>query len=294
MMLILTNRCNQRCKFCAVRKENEGFFDLELDRIEIFLKKYKARLNDIHLMGGEPTLYPHFKDLLEIFPKYELDNIVLVSNGHSLNDAQWVSYLIQHNVTQFILSFHDTDEDILSLQTGNKNSFRNINNAISTILSVGGNVKVNVVITALNYNRIREISEYLYSIGIRTINFSFVIPPVHIKYDFDSLIPRYTEMYPYLEDALDYLESNDVIYNIQYIPYCILKKHRDKRMSSYVDEFYCVDYNQRGYSHPNDCTDHISVKAESCSICSYNDKCLGVFKDYVARLGWGEFKPVVV
>lgn len=64
--LSLNNYCNKRCKYCYMSavKEDLGNY-LSMEDFELLLEKMvKARVLQIALGGGEPTLHPHFPEIL--------------------------------------------------------------------------------------------------------------------------------------------------------------------------------------------------------------------------------------
>lgn len=79
MNLILTNQCNNNCSFCFAKKfktEKEQW--MTLDEI----KKKTASLPrgaKVSLLGGEPTLHPQIKEILEYLVSSNLE-ILVISN----------------------------------------------------------------------------------------------------------------------------------------------------------------------------------------------------------------------
>lgn len=70
--LLVTNFCNQQCSYCfaqenmAIRKQKE----ITLKNFSLLTKLYqKNHLEQIKLLGGEPTLHSQFIDILEIANK---------------------------------------------------------------------------------------------------------------------------------------------------------------------------------------------------------------------------------
>ncbi len=84
--LLITNYCNQNCPFCFARKEmNNSFLQKEmsitkLKRIFKEINKDKIKRPTIKLLGGEPTLYKHLPELLELSKKYH-NKVQIFTNG---------------------------------------------------------------------------------------------------------------------------------------------------------------------------------------------------------------------
>ncbi len=84
---IPTNRCNANCSFCSCAGRDKALeldFDRSKNAIELFasLGTRAATITG----GGEPTLYPHFDSLIDVFIKNGIE-VGLVTNG--LNASCW-------------------------------------------------------------------------------------------------------------------------------------------------------------------------------------------------------------
>lgn len=68
--LYLTHRCDRGCPFCFARKvlKDSNNIDeiLTLDEITQFIDHYGHEAGGVGLLGGEPFLYPHFDELINL------------------------------------------------------------------------------------------------------------------------------------------------------------------------------------------------------------------------------------
>lgn len=82
--IILTYKCNLKCSYCFanefVNKSNE---EITIDNFKLaleFIKKDGSK--KLGLIGGEPTLHPDFKEILNILKKDKsIENVVIYTNG---------------------------------------------------------------------------------------------------------------------------------------------------------------------------------------------------------------------
>lgn len=90
----LTSRCNFNCAFCYKRSTAKGN-DISFDLLREFKHSVVGKVKEIRLMGGEPTIYPHFQDVVcdlskdfllsivtngSVLHKYSLDTIKKIDN----------------------------------------------------------------------------------------------------------------------------------------------------------------------------------------------------------------------
>ena len=93
VQLIISNRCNHRCNFCAYRDpdytSNQRFVEQDI----MPLSKIKQVITDCHKMGvkciqltggGEPSVHPDYEDVLYHLIKTEMP-FAVVTNGSDMN-----------------------------------------------------------------------------------------------------------------------------------------------------------------------------------------------------------------
>lgn len=82
--LILTQTCNKNCSYCFARQfrfdKDTKTSEMSLETISSILDKLQEdKINNVSLLGGEPTEHPQFEDILNlcIFRKFK---VLLISN----------------------------------------------------------------------------------------------------------------------------------------------------------------------------------------------------------------------
>lgn len=148
MYLQLTERCNMRCGHCCMNATTKGedmSWDVFLDAIEL-CDEY------LTLGGGEPTLWIHFKDMIDYFDEklwYNnyIYNILMITNGTKYrNIFKYINLMEKFNEfttdekLSIYLSYNDGYHDdskihpkILNYFLHKKDNFRTVN----TIYKVG-------------------------------------------------------------------------------------------------------------------------------------------------------------
>jgi organic radical activating enzyme len=121
MNLILTSICNKKCSFCFADGKGEPN-ELSLDQISIILDK-SSPSEDIKLLGGEPTLYSKFPQLLELC-KTKPNTTVLISNffiyKQEVKDA--ILDFQKEKSLKFLINVSETTEKQYDLVIGNMKS----------------------------------------------------------------------------------------------------------------------------------------------------------------------------
>lgn len=84
--VLITNRCNLNCPYCFFadeleRNDNTNKAEMSISDFEYVADFFvKSGVNEISLLGGEPTLHSQFKQVIDIAIDRNL-KIVLKSNG---------------------------------------------------------------------------------------------------------------------------------------------------------------------------------------------------------------------
>ena len=89
--IFLTRKCNLKCQYCFadefVNKENEEFTIENFKKVVEFIKSDGTE--KLGLIGGEPTIYSHFKEAIEILNADEkIKTVAVYTNGLNL-DQYW-------------------------------------------------------------------------------------------------------------------------------------------------------------------------------------------------------------
>lgn len=160
--LMLTERCNLRCRHCYLGEAGEQ--ELPLPDVLNLLKEFQEMQGlRVLLSGGEPLLYSRWQELNERLPELEL-RLVLLSNGLLLTDA----VIRELNVQEVQLSL-DGLEAGHELIRGQGTWARTV--ARLEALQVAGiDVSVATMIHRGNVDELEKMSRWLQELGIREWN----------------------------------------------------------------------------------------------------------------------------
>ena len=79
--LELTSKCNQNCLHCFMGKDLNAYEPYSFEDICAFIgTMHRLGISQLILTGGEPTLHPEFKEILEYAALYDI-NLTLLTNG---------------------------------------------------------------------------------------------------------------------------------------------------------------------------------------------------------------------
>ena len=146
----ITERCNYNCLHCFHAADNERHRE-EFSKEEAFRMLEEAArcgITGIRLTGGEPTLYPHFREVVEEIGKQGLFLNTLVTNGALLN-TELIDFVKElHPNFRIVLSFDGIGtHDWLRQHEGSEEQ---VKKAIAACKKAGLNVKINMNVNRRN------------------------------------------------------------------------------------------------------------------------------------------------
>lgn len=116
--LVLTDLCNFNCPYCqGVREDCKGVQSLDAVFNVIDLWCNEKPLKNIRFTGGEPTLYPHIKDVVSYAKKKGIERIAISTNGS--NKLSLYKELIDLGVNDFSISLDACCESFGKKMCGN-------------------------------------------------------------------------------------------------------------------------------------------------------------------------------
>lgn len=219
---LTTNRsCNNQCSWCY--SQNAALSELLFHDAEKVVDTLAAAgINKIVLIGGEPTIYPHFEELL----KYIFDrriSIGVVSNGIKFKDKNFVSRAANLGLTNVNISLKGVTETEYWINTGNKNGFKDMLLGYNNLIQEGISVILSYVIIDENTDRIDQLLKLAQKEKISKILFQFVKPVVSINNS--SEIMNFLQMGNVTNYIYDVFEKTNISYIIEVsFPFCYINE----------------------------------------------------------------------
>lgn len=259
--LFITHQCNANCVMCPQPPKKDEYSLLDTNKkILEYLSKEPIKM--IGITGGEPTLKKN--DLLELtrlaYKHYQSTHINLLTNGKKLSDFHYAKELALSNPNiTFCISFpSDNIEDFNEIMKAD--IYADVLKAIQNLAILRQSIELRIVILKQNYQRLQEISQFIYR------NFPFVY---HIAFmgmevtghAFDNIDDINIEPSLYNDNllhAVQFLHQRDMHVSVYNIPFCLV----DKRLWKFVKN--SISKWKQSYN-------------PECSLCSKKSTCSGIF-----------------
>jgi len=284
-LIRVNGHCNMSCAFCFVDR-SVGDYDTDQLRGEI---DRMAREGTRHLVlsGGEPTLHPDLPELIRHGRATgAFDVIEMQSNGVRCADFDYSRDLVEAGLTRATFSLHSVDPAHSDSITRLPRAFGKTMQAIHNFRKLGIVTQIAHVITKDNYKELPQTVRFLrkeFPAEGGELSLCLAIAQGISDLVFQWVIPTFTEIRPYVREALDYcLETNlgfgGMIGQGGYPP-CMLDgdlRYYDRVLDKV---FKSEDASDQFY------------KPERCRECSFDPYCLGPRRSYVEHYGDAEIRP---
>ncbi len=169
--ITLNRDCNMRCPWCYAKGteyKKVSSMSLELAKSLVLLVK-SQRVNQINLIGGEPTLWPSLIEL-NMFCKQNGMRTVLVTNGTRFaSNSFWKEYSEFPN-SRIGISIKGYSQESYKISTG-MNNFSTTVKGIKRAMTLE-NVGLSIVYTGEKRDDIVELAKFCKDLGAKSINIS--------------------------------------------------------------------------------------------------------------------------
>jgi radical SAM protein with 4Fe4S-binding SPASM domain len=128
-------RCNFSCPYCYVPQASNYRDELTPAEIKDIILQAKALgARKIIILGGEPTIYPHLKEIIHFICEQDLE-AELFTNGTGV-DETLASFFHTHKV-RVVLKMNTFDPDLQDKLSGKKGAYAIIHSALERLKEAG-------------------------------------------------------------------------------------------------------------------------------------------------------------
>ena len=189
--------CNLNCKMCYVRlsreeMEAQGRLRTAEEWISVAKEMKEAGVLFLLLTGGEPLLYPGFK---ELFVELKKMGMVLTTNTNgTMIDEEWADFFAENKPRRINITLYGSSEETYRELCRSEQGFAKVMNGIHLLKERDVDVKIAVSATKANEKDILDIVEIGRQLNLPVAVDTYMMPAVrerNLPYDFQArLHPR--------------------------------------------------------------------------------------------------------
>lgn len=216
-----TNRtCNNNCKWCYAQKTLNRKNVMDIEKAKRLLNELKERnLKRVILIGGEPTIYPNFIELI----KYIHENGIRVSvatNGRKFSDENFAKKVLEAGIDGIDISLKAISEEEYVENTNSKGLMEMLK-GYKNLKKLGFRPTVSYVIVNNDYKKFDELVCFLERFDISPVSIQFVKPVLNSS----EKIMDLKDMGDYVEVIYNRLNETNIDYYLEIsFPLCLINE----------------------------------------------------------------------
>lgn len=178
----LSPLCNFQCKMCYIRATGENLMaqgkklKLWTDWLELARQCKDAGTLYLLLTGGEPFLYPHFRELLSELT--QMGFVIYINSNGSCIDADTIQWLKENPPARVNITLYGCSPETYGRVCGNKSGYQKAINAIRLLRKTGIAVTINASMIPENIEDLNGIIRFGKEHDLNTRVATYMFPPV--------------------------------------------------------------------------------------------------------------------
>lgn len=282
--------CNNHCLFCVQGRKRCQYQDQSFSQIQNVLYQARLQCQEVVFTGGEVTIREDLFALVR-YAKFLGYKVHIQSNGRRFFYPDFCKRMVDSGVLNFTLAIHGHNQKVHDYLTGVKGSFTQTLFGIKNLVKLGVNVFTNTVITKTNYQYLPNLADLCIELGVKEYQLSFPHILGSALENQEEIIPRKSEVAPYLYKAINKGRLSNSLPKTEAIPYCFLNN-----FIQYIGD--SIAPQTKVFDNDSFCdftwwkVNQGKVKGLKCKECKYEETCEGPWREYVDLFGWEEFIPI--
>lgn len=184
--------CNLNCKMCYVRltkqeMEAQGRMRTLEEWMDIGRQMKNGGVLFLLLTGGEPLLYPDFKELFIGLKKMGM--VLTINTNGTLIDEKWADFFAEYKPRRINITLYGTSDETYQELCRAPHGYQKVLQAVRLLKERGVDVKLAGSATKSNENEIEDIIKVGHSLGVPVVVDTYMMPGTRertLPYDYQS------------------------------------------------------------------------------------------------------------
>jgi len=285
--------CNNHCDFCVQWDKRYKYKPRTIEEIKKIIKEeYENGCEYVVFTGWEPTVHPNLVEAVAYAKQIWYKQIQIQSNGTNFDKINYVLKLIKAWVTEFSPSIHWFHRETHDNLVHQKWAWDRVVKWLINLRKLNQLVIINSVITKANYKEIPLLADLLVKLWVTQFQFAFVHILGSADKNKDKVVPKKSDVIPYVHKWLDIAKKAWIPAFTEAIPYCLMQGYEWAISENIMPETTVVDAEWTIDSYTDYRWNEWKAKREECKKCSKYKVCEWPWKEYPEIYGWDEFKPI--
>ena len=220
--LITNYTCNCKCDWCYAQKMLAKHSNLDLQYAKQLVKYLHSKnIQTITLIGGEPTIYPHFIELIKYIKSFCI-KVRIATNGKQFKDKNFAQQIVELEVDGINISIKGVTEEEYYFNT-HQAGLRNMVEGYNNLLQLGFKPSISYVITSNDKRKFDKFTKLLLDEKLDNLVIQFEKPSLDTNSISNTMDIR--DMANFTSYIFYALEKSEINYTIELsYPLCLIDK----------------------------------------------------------------------
>jgi len=288
-------QCNNYCFFCIQWEKRKTHKSKTLQEIkDILFQEFSRWVRWVNFTWWEPTIFKTLIPAIEYAKSLWYKTIKIQSNWQTFWDLRYCVTLIKAGANLFEPSIHWYKPETHDYLVQTKWAWKKVVNWINNLKKLWQIVFINSVITKQNYKEIPLLAELLLKLDVDYFQFAFPHIWWSAKKYHEMIVPKKTEIMPYIYKAISKAKSLNKVARTEAIPFCFMKWYEYAIAEKYNPDTSIFDWEFSMSSYKNYKLNEWKAKHEKCETCIKNRVCEWPWREYPELYWWEEFTPILI
>lgn len=284
--------CNNHCRFCVQGNKRNEYPDLGTEEARRVLAEERQHCEDVVLTGGEVTIRKDLPELIAHARELGYRTIQLQTNGRLIASRERLQAFVDAGITEVSPAIHGATAEMHDGLTRAPGSFRQTVKGVLNARRLGLPVIMNSVITRANYRELPFLAELFLRLGVTQFQFAFVHALGSAADNFDEMVPRYTDVMPFVRQGLKIGRRNGLPCMTEAIPLCFLDGIEHMAAEHLIPDTRIRDAVMTVADYTRARKTEGKAHGPPCVGCRWEQTCEGPWKEYPEHFGWDELQTV--
>lgn len=274
--IYLNDHCNIDCVFCSSVNEDRLHTDEEIKA------RIDANKHTISFEGGEPTLSKDLVKWVRYAKETGVRETVLCTNGGVFELKERVAELVDAGLDVFNINFPAHIDRLYDAITQTQGYFDRRVQAVRNVIEVAGGrrTRLHMVVNKFNYKILPDYARFVAKEfpSIFFVEYNIIKVLGYVK-GRTFLVPKLSEMEPYLLESWDILTRHGIRFMTDGFPLCYMRGHEKDSTDAWK-----LARGETRYTNEK-------ARTPRCEPCTLKDLCPGPRRDYAELHGDAELRP---
>ena len=178
--------CNMHCSMCYIRQSPEEMAQkgrmLGLEEwLRIAQEAKEAGVVSIQLTGGEPLLYPWFRELYTALT--DMGFVITINTNGTLINEELAAFMAERPCRRLNITLYGKDDETYARLCGNPHGFSQVMQAVKLLRKYQIPFRFNFTVTPENLGQMEEIEAIAKAEGALLVMSSHIYPPIRCEND---------------------------------------------------------------------------------------------------------------